>query len=73
MARAVFHSGGTVSAVSCECGEAQLSLDAVVYPQEGMESAIKLARQFHVENGQPQRINYIARDQSYHGNSLGCE
>ncbi|WVQ85411.1 hypothetical protein IAT38_007576 [Cryptococcus sp. DSM 104549] len=38
---------------------------------EAMEAAIKLARQYHVENKQPQRINFIAREQSYHGNTLG--
>ncbi|KAK4689625.1 hypothetical protein P7C73_g480, partial [Tremellales sp. Uapishka_1] len=40
---------------------------------EAMEAAIKLARQYHVENGQPQRVNFIAREQSYHGNTLGYE
>jgi adenosylmethionine-8-amino-7-oxononanoate aminotransferase len=39
---------------------------------EGAEAAIKLARQYHVERGQPQRRNFIARRQSYHGNTLGA-
>ncbi|MBY4892186.1 aspartate aminotransferase family protein [Rhodobacteraceae bacterium N5(2021)] len=39
---------------------------------EAVESAIKLARQYHVENGQPQRRHLIARRQSYHGNTLGA-
>ncbi|ORY79763.1 adenosylmethionine-8-amino-7-oxononanoate aminotransferase [Leucosporidium creatinivorum] len=39
---------------------------------EAAESAIKLARQYHVENGQPERVNFIARDMSYHGNTLGA-
>ena len=39
---------------------------------EAMEAALKLARQFHMENGEPQRANIIARWQSYHGNTLGA-
>lgn len=38
---------------------------------EAMEGAIKLARQFYFETGQPQRVNFIARKQSFHGNSIG--
>ena len=39
---------------------------------EAVEAAIKLARQFHLENGEPQRRHLIARRQSYHGNTLGA-
>lgn len=39
---------------------------------EAVEAAIKLARQFHMENGEPQRRHLIARRQSYHGNTLGA-
>jgi adenosylmethionine-8-amino-7-oxononanoate aminotransferase len=39
---------------------------------EAMESAIKLARQYFLEIGQPKRRNVIARWQSYHGNTLGA-
>lgn len=39
---------------------------------EAMESALKLARQFHMEKGEPQRAKVIARWQSYHGNTLGA-
>ena len=39
---------------------------------EGMEAALKMARQYHVERGQPQRRHVIARRQSYHGNTLGA-
>ncbi len=39
---------------------------------EATEAAIKLARQFHIENGQPKRQHLIARKQSYHGNTLGA-
>jgi adenosylmethionine-8-amino-7-oxononanoate aminotransferase len=39
---------------------------------EGNEAAIKLARQYFLEVGQPQRIRTIARRQSYHGTTLGA-
>ncbi len=39
---------------------------------EANESAMKLARQYFVEIGQPQRRRFIARWQSYHGNTLGA-
>jgi adenosylmethionine-8-amino-7-oxononanoate aminotransferase len=38
---------------------------------EGNEAAIKLARQYFLEVGQPRRIRTIARRQSYHGTTLG--
>ncbi|MGH8788189.1 MAG: aspartate aminotransferase family protein [Cupriavidus necator] len=39
---------------------------------EAVESALKLARQYFVEVGQPSRRHFIARRQSYHGNTLGA-
>ena len=39
---------------------------------EAMEAALKMARQYFVEIGQPQRTQFIARRQSYHGNTLGA-
>ena len=39
---------------------------------EAVEAAIKLARQFFLEIGQPERHRLIARRQSYHGNTLGA-
>ncbi|MEO1474240.1 MAG: aspartate aminotransferase family protein, partial [Pseudomonadota bacterium] len=39
---------------------------------EATEAAIKLARQYFLEIGQPERRNLIARKQSYHGNTLGA-
>ncbi len=39
---------------------------------EAVESAIKLARQYFVERGEPGRFRLIARRQSYHGNTLGA-
>ncbi len=39
---------------------------------EAVEAAIKLARQYHVENGDDKRTEIIARTQSYHGNTIGA-
>ena len=39
---------------------------------EAIEAAMKLARQYHIENGQPERRHFISRRQSYHGNTLGA-
>ncbi len=52
--------GGLTHAYFCSSGS------------EGTEAALKLARQYFVEIGQPQRTRFIARRQGYHGNTLGA-
>jgi adenosylmethionine-8-amino-7-oxononanoate aminotransferase len=37
---------------------------------EAVETALKLVRQYHIENNEAKRKNIIARKQSYHGNTL---
>ena len=39
---------------------------------EANETALKVARQYVVEKGEPERRFFIARNQSYHGNTLGA-
>jgi len=39
---------------------------------EAVEAALKLARQYFVEKGEPRRARFIARRNSYHGNTLGA-
>lgn len=39
---------------------------------EAVETALKMARQYMIEIGQPQRTRIISRRQSYHGNTLGA-
>jgi adenosylmethionine-8-amino-7-oxononanoate aminotransferase len=39
---------------------------------EAVESAIKLARQYHVANGESQRVNFVCRKYAYHGNTIGA-
>lgn len=54
---------------------APAGLDSVYFVSggsEAVETALKLARQYFVECGQPQRRHVVARRQSYHGNTLGA-
>lgn len=39
---------------------------------ESIEAALKFARQVAIERGQKDRVHFIARQQSYHGNTLGA-
>ncbi len=39
---------------------------------ESVETAWKLARQYHIANGEPGRLKAIARDRAYHGVTLGA-
>lgn len=54
--------------------EAPAGLERVFFVSggsEAVEAAVKMARQYFVEVGQPQRKRIIARRQSYHGTTLG--
>ncbi|MEO5676518.1 MAG: aspartate aminotransferase family protein [Usitatibacter sp.] len=39
---------------------------------EAVEASLKMARQYFVETGEPERSVFIGRRQSYHGNTLGA-
>ncbi len=39
---------------------------------ESIETALKMARQYQVEIGQPRRYQILSRQQSYHGSTLGA-
>lgn len=39
---------------------------------EAIETALKMARQYFLEIGEPNRTRFISRRQSYHGNTLGA-
>src|SRR5262249_28809696 len=39
---------------------------------ESIETALKLARQYQIEIGQPERYQVLSRHQSYHGSTLGA-
>ena len=50
-------------------------IDKVYYTSggsEAVEAALKMARQYFLEIGQPERRHFIGRWQSYHGNTLGA-
>ena len=74
------HTGFFTSEVSEALAEhlvahAPAGLDQVYFVSggsEAIEAALKLARQYVVEVGQPQRTMFVARRQSYHGNTLGA-
>jgi adenosylmethionine-8-amino-7-oxononanoate aminotransferase len=56
-------------------GHSPAGLDNVYFVSggsEAIEAALKLARQYFVETGQPERTMFVARRQSYHGNTLGA-
>jgi adenosylmethionine-8-amino-7-oxononanoate aminotransferase len=56
-------------------GHAPAGIDHVLFVSggsEATEAALKLARQYFVERGEPQRQFVIARQQSYHGITLGA-
>jgi len=55
--------------------EAPGTLDQVYFVSggsEAVEAALKMARQYFVEIGEPERRHVIARRQSYHGNTIGA-
>jgi len=50
--------------------------NATIYPvsggSEAVETALKVARAFHLANDEPERTVFIGRDLSYHGNTVGA-
>ena len=50
--------------------------DARIYPvsggSEAVETAIKMARAYHLARGNPSRVAVIGRRSAYHGNTLGA-
>ena len=39
---------------------------------EATESAMKIARKYHIENGNPEKYKVVSRWQSWHGNTIGA-
>ncbi len=51
------------------------TLSRVFFSDDGstaIESALRMARQFHQFSGQPERRAFVAFDQAYHGDTLGA-
>jgi len=74
------HSGAFTTAPAEELAShlveaTPLPLDHVIFVgsgSEAVEAAIKMARQYQLECGKPERHHVISRLQSYHGNTLGA-
>ena len=63
----------TLTGAATPAGRAGLSHAFFVSSgSEATEAALKLARQYFLEIGEPERVRFIARRQSYHGNTLGA-
>lgn len=58
--------------LACHAPEGLNKVYFVSGGSEAVEAALKMARQYFVEIGQPQRTRFVARSQSYHGNTLGA-
>ena len=59
----------------CLVGQAPMGLSRVCFVDNGsaaVETALKMARQYHIETGATGRARVISRKQSYHGNTLGA-
>jgi len=55
--------------------DAPPGIEKVYYISDGseaVEAALKMARQYFLEIGEPKRARFIARRQSYHGGTLGA-
>ena len=70
-----FAHPSSIEAASMIAAVAPGDLDRVFFVNSGseaVESALKLARCYHLANGDEQRHKVIARDWAYHGTSLGA-
>lgn len=59
----------------CLIEQAPAGLSRVYFVDNGsaaVETALKMARQYHIETGAAGRTRFISRKQSYHGNTLGA-
>jgi adenosylmethionine-8-amino-7-oxononanoate aminotransferase len=65
-----------VEAYAAEIGPLLPLDDPAIYPvsggSEAIETALKLARAYHLARGETDRLTVIARWGSYHGNTLGA-
>jgi adenosylmethionine-8-amino-7-oxononanoate aminotransferase len=75
-----FSPGGTVSPATARLGAKVASLapdkDSRIYfvsgGSEAVETALKMAKNYHQINGEPNRWKVISRRGSYHGATLAC-
>lgn len=58
--------------VRARCGGTLKHMVFVTGGSEAVESCLKLALQYHFAKGEPKRCKFIARERSWHGNTLGA-
>lgn len=58
--------------VTRECGADFAHMTFVTGGSEAIESCLKIALQYHFDRGEPKRRRFIARERSWHGNTLGA-
>jgi adenosylmethionine-8-amino-7-oxononanoate aminotransferase len=58
--------------VRARCGGTLKHMVFVTGGSEAVESCLKLALQYHYAKGEPKRCKFIARERSWHGNTLGA-
>ena len=73
--RRAFHTPELEEAASKICETTNGDMDRVFFVSggsEATETAIKLARKYHIDNGNPSKFRVISRWQSYHGSTMGA-
>ena len=73
--RRAFQSPELEEAASRVCEATNGDMDRVFFVSggsEATETAVKLARKYHIDNGNPSKFRVISRWQSYHGATMGA-
>jgi adenosylmethionine-8-amino-7-oxononanoate aminotransferase len=73
--RRAFRTPELEEAASKVCETTNWDMDRVFFVSggsEATETAIKLARKYHIDNGNPSKFRVISRWQSYHGSTMGA-
>jgi adenosylmethionine-8-amino-7-oxononanoate aminotransferase len=73
--RRAFQTPELEEAATKVCETTDWDMDRVFFVSggsEATETAIKLARKYHIDNGKPSKYKVISRWQSYHGSTMGA-
>jgi adenosylmethionine-8-amino-7-oxononanoate aminotransferase len=73
--RRAFHTPELEKAATVVCETTNWDMDRVFFVSggsEATETAIKLARKYHIDNGHPSKFRVMSRWQSYHGATMGA-
>jgi len=73
--RRAFHTPELEEAATKICETTNWDMDRVFFVSggsEATETAVKLARKYHIDNGNPGKFRVISRWQSYHGSTMGA-